>query len=179
MATFGSTNNTNVENVATDHRFTGGVMSEAGTLTDVSVYLTGWAGGATFRFAVYQGGSAGDPTGATLIWQSGQCTDTNGTGGWRTATGSYSQSVSGSLSASRTWIRVKNNDGNLGLTNTDKGDWDSGSEQSNVANSTSVAFASTWESDAGSVAAEAIKAYITYTPAAPSFVPRRTLLGVG
>ena len=179
MATFGSTNNTSTENTSGDHRFSGGVMATGGTLTDVAVYIAGWTGGATFRFAIYQGGSAGDPTGATLVWQSNQVTDSSGTAGWRTMTGSYSQSVSGTLAASRTWIRVKNNDGTVYLTNTDKGDWATGSEQSNVANTTSVAFDSTWTTDAGTVGAEAIKAYLTYTEASAQTTGRGPLLGVG
>lgn len=171
MATFGSLNNTNVENGGNDHRFVGGVMSSGGTLTDVAVYASGWAGGAKFRVAVYQGGTVGDPTGATLVWQSNEITDTSGTAGWRSAVSSWGQTVSGTLVAGQTWIFVKNNDGNTALTNADKGDWASGSERSSVANTPSVAFAGTVPSDAGSTGAEAIKAYLTYTVVSDDTTP--------
>ncbi len=174
MATFGSVNNSSTENSDGNSRFTGGVMTEAGTLTDLAVYANGWTGGATFRFAIYQGGTAGDPTGATLIWDSGQVSDTNNTAGWRTMTGSYSLSPSGALTASRTWIFIRCNDGGFYLTNTDKGNWDTGSEQSASTNLTSNAFASTVPTDPGSAGAEAIKAYITYTPSTPT-TPVKTM----
>lgn len=163
MATFGSLNNTNVENNDGNMRFSGGVMSVGGTLTDVAIWAAGWVGGAHFRIAVYQGGSAGDPTGATLIWESGEIVDSNGTVGWRTAVASWSQSVSGTLAAARTWIFVKCNDGTFGLTNGDKGDWDTGSELSSIGNTPGTAFPSTVPSDAGSGGAETIKAYLTFT----------------
>lgn len=154
-------------------------MAEAGTLTDVHVYAAGWVGGAKFRLAVYQGGSASDPTGATLVWESGEITDTNGTAGWRAAVGTWSQTVTGSLTASRTWIFVKNSDGLTYLTNTDDGDWATGSERSSISNTTSVAYPSTVPTDPGTFGAETVKAYLTYTASAPSLIPRSMLLGVG
>jgi hypothetical protein len=164
---FGSIGNTATENSANGHRFTGGTFPEAGELADLRVYMSGWAGGAKFRFAVYQGGSAGNPTGAALVWESSEITDTNGTAGWRSMVSSYGLTPAGELGAGLVWVFVKNSDGATFLTESDRGAWATGSEVSSITNATATAFPSTVPTDPGTSGAEAIKAQIIYTPGVP------------
>lgn len=169
MAIFGTTAaDTVVENVSTDGmRFSGGVMATGGTLTEFTAFLqSGIPGTEAFRFAVYQGGSSGNPVGATLIWDSGNLNSVNvNASRYWTAT-ELGATPSGALAAARTWLCIKCNDGEVGLEETARGDFESGSERSTgISNDATVAYPSTWPSDTPGTGAEAIKAYITYTEA--------------
>lgn len=167
MATFGTTvADTTAENVATDGmRYSEGVMPEGGTLTEFTAFLqSGIAGTESWRFAVYQGGAEGDPTGASLIWDSGNLNSVNvNASRYWTAT-ELGATVSGTLTAVRTWLCIKVNDGEVGLEETNRGDFASGSLRSAaINNDATTAFPATWPSESGTTGAEAIKAYITYT----------------
>lgn len=180
MATWGATNNANTENNSSGRKFSGGTFATpGGTVTDLHVYMAGWAGAESSRWAIYTGGSAGDPTGATLVCDFGEVTtNISATPAWYGMVANFGKTASGSIAdGARVWIMCKLADCNVYMTNTDKGDLDTGLESFSVESSSpAVAFPSTWPTDAGTGSGEAMKVYITYTPSGGGATTKANLI---
>ena len=100
------------------------------------------------------GGVAGDPSGATLLCDFGLISSVSSTAGWYGMVATYGLTATGHINAgARVWIRYKTDSAGIYFANDSRGDLDSGYETSSIANTPSIAFASTWESDAGSAPA--------------------------
>ena len=179
MATWGS----NPADASEESFDTGGAALSRGTfgpaggaLTDVIFQWGGFAGGASARVTVWQGGTSdANETGATKIFDSGLISGFTTTArAYRSCATDFGKSVSGALAANtRTWICVQNNDGNVSLSNnsTARGDLLTGSKHASFSNNASISPTSPIAS-AGSGSAEALKAYLVFTPAGGSIVAR-------
>jgi len=118
------------------------------------------------RLAVYEGGDLDDPSGATLLYDFGQTTG-SATGEW------LKLDVTGEVSITKNtplWIAVKGNDTGFGVAyysaTGNEGDFQAGRgrfvSDGSVSSDESVAYPSTWPSDAGTFADFWYSFYLEY-----------------
>ena len=176
MANFGSNSaSTAEESFAGDTGpiFSCGILPTGGVLTGFFAFIGGNSTfGSAQRWAVYQGGvSDTDATGAVRIWRSGNLNTGNvNARSWKGAATDFGETMSGVLTASRTFLVIKSNSGSVGLSNADRGDLSNLAKIAAFSNDAAIDFPATMPS-AGSGSSEAIKAYITYTAAAAAPPP--------
>jgi len=139
--------------------FSGGTLSESGSLDSVTVHQGRFSTAGRFNVAVYQGGTSGDITGAALIWESGEQNSPAGPA-WITVSAGGE-----SLNADETWIAVSvNEDGDTyEAESPDNGDLDLNLFRWDTNYSTGTFPATAPASDAVQTSSAVVKGYITYS----------------
>lgn len=171
MATWGQSTALASSNVVNSCRAMGGTFSPSGQeLASISMRLSGTG---NVRLAVYQGGSLSTgPAGATLIWDGGTVA-VSGLN-WYTATGASSALTAGAV----TWVAWKANDSTaswyFSSSSADAGDFQTANGRWNsvaVSNDETIAWPTTWPSDAGSFGAFWYSIYLTHQAASGTSIP--------